>query len=381
MKDYLISIVIPTKNRQKYCIEAIKQIISLDMTEVQIVIQDNSDDIGLEEFIKELKSEDIIYNYHGGVLSFVDNFSEAISLADGEYICMIGDDDGVLPNILEVTKYAKENQIDAIIPMLNAVYCWPSDRPFIKKAENGYLCLSYIKKTFKQINSLNGLQDLMRTGGQNYQSLHLPRVYHGIVKREMLNMVREKTGNYFNGLTPDIYMAVALALVCKKVYKLEYPFTISGICPKSGSADSATGKHTGKLEDAPHFKGHESYEWDEKAPKIYSVESIWAETVLHALKDFKADKYYNEFRVDILDSICLKKYPQFSPDIENHARSFGFSKSRLLLFGSFNQYKILAKKIIKRLIRKKDVVKKFYNVFDINEAVEITMVELRRNQL
>ena len=73
---------------------------------------------------------------------------------------------------------------------------------------------------------------------------------------------------------------------------MNYPITVSGICPTSGSADSATGRHTGKLEDAPHFRGHASYEWDNKAPAIYSVESIWGETVLKALKDFNDIKSY-----------------------------------------------------------------------------------------
>lgn len=373
----LLSIIIPTKNRKEYCIKAVKQVLSLKLENIQIVVQDNSDNDELKKFLEELKCNDIIYNYHAGTLSFVDNFSEAISLANSEYVCIIGDDDGVLPNITEVAKFAKNNQIDAVIPGLNSVYCWPSNHAFIKNGENGYLCLSHIKKTTKQVNCLNGLRELMKTGGQGYQSLDIPRVYHGIVKYEALDKVKEKTGNYFNGLTPDIYISVALALICKNVYRLGYPFTVSGICPKSGSADSATGKHTGQLKDAPHFRGHTNYKWDEKVPKIYSVESIWAETVLHALRDFTAEEYYNEFRVDVLDSICLIKYPQFSNEIVKHANEFGISKVHLIFLGNYNSLKLLIKRIFRRIFRKKGNVKKFYNVFDILEACEITNLELR----
>ena len=381
MNKYLISIVIPTKNRQKYCIEVVKQIVSLKLEDLQIVIQDNSDEDKLKEEILKLKCDDILYNYCDKTLSFVDNFSLALSLSSGEYVCMIGDDDGILPNIIKATKYIKANRIDALIPGLNSVYIWPSEHPIVKGGENGYLCLSYIKNKGKLIDCSKGLHDLMNKGGQEYQSLDLPRIYHGIIKKTILDQVKEMTGNYFSGLTPDIYMSTALSLICEKVYKVEFPVTVSGICLKSGSANSATGKHTGKLEDAPHFIGHDGYIWAQKVPKIYSVESIWADTVLHALNDFNAKKEQDKFRIDVLDAICLKKYPQFSNEIISHASSYGFSKFRLLLLGNYYKYLLFVKRVFRRLLRKKGEVKKYYNIPDINKAVDCTNAELRRKQL
>jgi hypothetical protein len=89
MREYLLSIIIPTKNRQFYCKAAIKQILKALSGSVEIVIQDNSDDRSIEDFIGTLDAKNIIYNHHDGVLSFVDNFSEAVSLCHGEYVCFI----------------------------------------------------------------------------------------------------------------------------------------------------------------------------------------------------------------------------------------------------------------------------------------------------
>ena len=289
----LLSIVIPTKNRQQYCLAAVKQIISLNLDKTQVVIQDNSDDRSLEKNLKQvIEYGKVKYHYREGVISFVDNFSEAVSLCDGEYICMIGDDDGILPNITQVVNTAKERNLDCVIAGLNSVYVWPSNNPIVKGGENGYLCLSYIKKEEKSVNPQKGLKQLIKNAGQDYQNLDLPRVYHGIAKRERLEEIRNIAGNYFKGLTPDIFIAVALASVCKNVIRINYPITISGICPRSGSSDSATGKHTGELRNAPHFRGHINYEWDKKVPAVYSVESIWAETALHALRTFNHSIYY-----------------------------------------------------------------------------------------
>lgn len=369
---YLLSVIIPTKNRAFYCIRAVDQILSLKDNRIQIVIRDNSDTNELEKIIREKSSKTIKYDYRDGIVSFVDNFSEAIALADGEYVLMIGDDDAVLPNVMDAVELAKKESYDAVVPGLNAVYFWPSEQAIVKKSKNGLLCLSFIKNRKREISPNKGLEDLMRTAGQKYQSLDLPRVYHGIVKKEILDEVKERTGRYFGGLTPDIYMATALSFVAKKVCRLYYPITVSGICPRSGSSDSATGKHTGKLKDAPHFKGHKTYEWDKKAPAIYSVESIWAETVLQALKDFKANNYYRKFRVDVLDAICLSKYFQFKDEIYAHAKGFRVRKIHLKIKSICYRFNTFTLKAYHKVFRRKSSVLKYYGVEDIMKAVDLT---------
>ena len=372
-KMYKLSIIIPTKNRQFYCKSAIEQFRALNLRNTQLIVQDNSDDDELRTFIADLNDTRIKYNYHPGVLSFVDNFSEAIALADGEYLCMIGDDDGVLPYIEKVVdNMSSTYNCDAIIPGLNAVYCWPSQEPIFKNAETGYLCLSYIKDKVTKINPLNGLHKLIKRGGMDYQECGIPRLYHGIVRKSILDNIKNITGKYFGGLTPDIYIAVALSLTCQNVYKVKFPVTVSGICPRSGSSDSATGRHTGKLEDAPHFNGHKEYIWDLKAPKIYSVETIWGETLLQALNDFKAEKFYEEFSVKYLDSLCYMKYPQFRDEIIAHAKKYGISEWKIKIKALNLKILPLFNKYIRRIIRRKSNVLKYYTIENINKAVEIT---------
>lgn len=373
----ILSIVIPTKNRQKYCLATIEQILKLQLEKVEIVVQDNSDENLLQKQVKEYQASNILYNYTPETLSFVDNFTKAMLMANGEYICMVGDDDGILPNIIDVVEKAKERKYDAIIPGLNAVYVWPSANPIVKNGENGYLVVSYLNSNERIIEDIQeNLILLLKHGGQNYQQLDIPRLYHGIISRNALEKVKSMTGKYFDGLTPDIYMATALCFTCQKICRLGYPVTISGICPKSGSADSATGRHTGKLEDAPHFKGHDKYEWDDRVPSIYSVESIWAETVLHALSNFKKDFLSEYFAIDVLDGICLNRYPQFKTAIKEHATKYGIPLWRLYYLFYLHQSLLFVKKVIKRIFRKHGTVEKFTHVLNIEEAVDLVMEKL-----
>ena len=374
MRKYLISIVIPTKNRQKYCIEAVKQILSLNIPDIQVCVQDNSNDNILETEIATL--EGVVYNYHPGILSFVDNFSEAVSLASGEYLCMIGDDDGVLSNILDVTMYMKKEGLDALIPGLNSVYFWPSDNPINETYRNGYLINTPSYKHKRNIDPFKGIKKLNANGALNYTNYDLPRLYHGIVRKNVLEEIKNITGNYFNGLTPDIYMATALAFVCKKVVRVEFPITVSGICPTSGSTDSATGKHTGELENAPHFRGHANYQWNKKIPAFYSVETIWAETYIKALIDFKCIDLLDSFNLVKLYTECLNKYPQFKNIITDASNINKVKLSSSLKLFKIGRILNTVRMIIRRIRYGKSL--QYYNVKDISEAANITLSNLSK---
>lgn len=331
MKKYLLSIIIPTKNRQFYCQKAILQVLGSVSNKVQIVIQDNSDNMTLQDFCNDLDKKQLKYNHHAGPLSFVDNFSEAVSLAEGEYLCMIGDDDGVLPIIENVAWYAKEKSLDAFLPGLNAVYCWPTSDPIIPNAENGYLYITPISFHAKKVCQESAMKSLLHKAFQDYQQTNIARIYHGIVHYSVLEKIKSKTGNYFGGLTPDMYMSVSLGLSCKAVEHANFPITISGICPGSGSSNSATGAHTGELKDAPHFIGHDGYSWNSIIPYFYTVETIWAETALHALEDMGAANLIKQFNLTYLLSVLLMKYPLFKHRIIAHAKTHKVKFSSIII--------------------------------------------------
>lgn len=377
INKYIISIIIPTKNRQKYALKAIEQILSIESDNIQLVIQDNSDKDSLRMEISKFDGDNRLkYNYTNKILSFVDNFSEAVSLADGEYICMIGDDDGIMPDILKIVEWAKDNNIDAISPSINAVYIWPSEKKLMDNTENGYMCITYISDRVEFCDTSLAIKKLMSFGGQKYLTTDMVKLYHGVVKKECMEKIRSMTGRYFGGLTPDIYASVALSVVSDRVVKINYPITISGICNTSGSADSVTGKHTGELKDAPHFKGHIKYDWSNEVPKFYSVETIWADTALHVLRDLNKSQYIKNFNVAAINMYCLNKYPEFKAIIKEHSDLYKIGNYKVLIEYLRLPVLDLFKRIVRRVTRKKNDVIKIYNIKDIKVAQEIVLNNL-----
>jgi glycosyltransferase involved in cell wall biosynthesis len=380
--NFLLSVVIPTKNREKYASATVEQILNINDDRIQVVIQDNSDTRKLSDLlIKHDNNRRLKYNYTEGTVSFVDNFNLAVSQADGEYVCIIGDDDGILPQIIDVVLWAKKNNVDAIKPGLNAVYFWPNSEALRGKKDDGYLSINQITTKAKICDPYYEVVKLLNQGGQDYLSLDMVKLYHGIVRRECLQQIRETTGKYFGGLSPDIYISVALSLTVNKLVEIDFPLTISGICNKSGSSDSATGRHTGKLEDAPHFRGHKEYNWSELVPKFYSVDTIWVDSALAAIKDLNKLDLMKSFNFEFLTINCLLKYPQFKDTIFLCYKSYSDKNyvAKVVNSAKYTTFKInsIFKKISRKIIRNQSDyyhINGIVNIIVANEMLQKRLV-------
>ncbi|MCL0096230.1 glycosyltransferase [Thermodesulfovibrionales bacterium] len=312
----LLSIVIPTRNRQEYAISAITSILSISASDLELVVQDNGDSNELECYIlNNVNDARLRYNYTPTPLSFVDNFDAAVRLASGKYLCIIGDDDGVNPEIIEATRWADMNDIDALKPTVGVGYLWPGSgvpsTPFTKVSPNGVLTIKPFSGQVIKPDSAVEMRKVVQSGGWRYLETDLPRLYHGIVKRECLNKVREKTGAFFGGLSPDIFAALAIANFAKNVISIDYPLTIAGACKPSGSVASQRGEHVGDLEDAPHFRHRGHYEWADIVPRFYSVQTIWADTTIAALKALERDDILRDFNLPFLAAYCVVAHPKY----------------------------------------------------------------------
>lgn len=276
MEQPLLSIVIPTRNRELYCKEAIRHILSFDDTNFELVIYDNSDSNELRTVSETIGDKRLKYFKIDGRENFVILFDKAISCALGDYVILIGDDDSVLPNIVSVAKWAKDNRIPAVTPKLSYGFLWNLDG-----GKGGKLIChgSYDKST--TLNAKKQLRLLLRNGIIQYSDFDLPKVYHGLMSREVLQLIKKKTGHYVGGLSPDIYLSVASCLWIDEYVKIDFPFSIPGACKKSASV----GNPRGKYEEMPHLWHRGEYSWNDLIPRYNSAQTIWAETALNAISE------------------------------------------------------------------------------------------------
>lgn len=374
-KKPLLSIVIATKNREYYCIESIKSILAIDSDEIQLAIADNSDSELIKEFVATLSDNNrLVYKYDNSQTSSIENFNRCMALATGEYVCMIGDDDSVLPIIIDIVRWAKLNNVNSICSNNLIDYYWPKARLGF---DNGLLIFPTIefKKTF--VNSKKILQNLLGDGIANHYTYSLPKVYHGIVKRDLFIEIKLKTGDFFGGLSPDIYSSIALSCLISEHCEISLPFTIAGACAKSSTAENLVGKHSGELKDVPHLKNRHGYVWDENIPKYYSVYTIWCESALQALCDMNENKLYrkyNKFPLFAIGILANRKYIfKLTIDKTEEIRkkdgiNFIFFWSRIILNMGIQISKRVYRELRNKFFLKKVMVS---NVTTIRNAIEI----------
>lgn len=285
MKQPLLSIVIPTCNRQPYLISVLQTLLS--ETSAQLVVSDNSAEPLSTKILDSLKTADrVIYQHHIDKLSVVENFERAMRIASGEYLIFIGDDDCVGPGIEDIARWAKDEQIDAVVSYQNrfiANYFWPGVTS--KYFGDGYAGKLFIAKHTGEATPLDSQLAILNTVRQPGQGLgSMARAYHGLVSRALIDRVVGRYGSLFGGVSPDIYSATLLTYEAQNPYVVDYPFVIPGASPKSTAGEGAARADTDKLYGRDHIlRFGEGLRWDNRIPAFYSPLTVWAFSQQQAL--------------------------------------------------------------------------------------------------
>jgi glycosyltransferase involved in cell wall biosynthesis len=311
-REPLLSIAIATRNRIPYAISAIDSILAIPDDRLELVVQDNSDSRELESYVKSnIKDSRFRYRYTPPPFSSIDNFNAVIDLAQGEYVCMIGDDDGINPDILKAARWARKYNYDSLSIKTSSFYLWPDtglSSTAFTKVEGGSLSIQQFTGKVLESEPEKELRSLLKNGGLYYLDYKLPKIYHGLVRRSCLNEVKNITGNYFAGLSPDIYGSVSLSCVVDRVAYVDYPLTIAGHCRVAEETHHIKNAHLRPLSQAPHFRDRGEYKWSELVPEIFIGEAIWVDSAIAALKDMGRDDLIRELNLPKLAAHCTGGY-------------------------------------------------------------------------
>lgn len=359
----LLSIVIPTRGREYYCIEAIKDILSYERDDFELVICDNSDTDQIEEYLNEHPDGRVVYQHIRGRINSVINMDTAMRMATGEYVCMIGDDDTILPSIFEVTEWAKNNDYDNVTPVDTVKYYWPGS---VSKEGWGQWQINVCNGNKEELICEKQLERFAKNGLLHYSG-YLPRVYHGLIRRAVLVEVKNKTDHIIGGLSPDIYMSISCACVMKSFIRLSLPFTVSGACAKSSTSESMSGGHRGGMDSIPHMYKRGYYIWDKRVPQVYAVETIWGESAIKALEEMGHNDLINKIKQGYLIAELYRKNRNLGEVLKEAIKNVSLKDSKAKTCFDFASYFIV--KSWCKLFRRNQQWKKCENLNHISEVV------------
>ncbi|MEE4001068.1 glycosyltransferase [Tenacibaculum sp. FZY0031] len=365
MNKPILSIVIPTKNRYETLLKVINSILKFNSNQFELVIHDNSDDnIKIKKYLSGLKDMRLKYFYTTDKLSQTGNSNLAVEKSIGEYVCFIGDDDGVMPNIVEVTKWMKENGFKAL-KSYKPSYYWPNQKSnYLSNDASGVLKYKKWKEdSYQIIKTKEALNYTLSKGGGTIKKL--PCLYHGIVERRTLNLIYKVAGTFFPGPSPDMANAIALTQVIDSYVLVNYPVIISGKSAKSIGGAGVLHKHISKIEEVKHLPEDTCKNWDERIPKYWTGPTIWAESVIKAL-----EKFQNKEAIEKINFSYLYAHLEVFHKIQSKEifKDFVVEKTVMYYLLKFKIYLHRAKTFIQNRI---GVVKKINNIKDMESVIKI----------
>lgn len=306
IEGVLVSVVIPTYNRYEYLKGAISTFQNVKGQSIEFVIQDNTEDNReILEYLKNFDDGRIKYFHKAEHVSVVENSDMAVDHSNGEYVIFIGDDDTVCSSIIDAARFCKAHDIDTCIFELPG-FNWP-DMEFKGREKQSNLFL--IKKatgTARILNQEDQVQFALRYADGIPE--YMPRLYHGLTSRRCLNRIKEKTGSYFPGPSPDMASSMAISLVAEKAAFISDYTMVSGYGYKSARGEGNRQAHYGKISEKPWLPRDTEEKWDREIPKIFSGETIIAQSLSQCLKRMGREDLLRKYSYGILYAVFFARH-------------------------------------------------------------------------
>ena len=376
MKKPKYSILIPTYNKAEYLQYSIKSVLNSDYQDFELIVSNDFSDDNTEHVLSEIKDRRFKKINPPIKLSQAKNYEFLLSHASGEWITILGDDDGILPLFFEtLDKYTNKFQQVELIHTKPSMYYWENVEDLYGQRvchyENFYEKAKIRNSKLSLLLALSGLAN--RT--------ELPMIYtSGVVKMDLIKKIKSKSSNlFFHSIIPDYYSMVCLMYETDKYLKINEPLFWVGTSRKS------TGRGTKIYENDPttlekydfinnnlelssnissklHMIGLSSIYFFECILKHPYISQFWKNNLIKYLVfasskiQFynKLEKYNYRIKIDISKE-------NFEIEHDQQLKNDNLNKFLFYLTKNFLLLCYLVKNIIKNFLKvKKFVLKKFF---------------------
>lgn len=231
------SVLIPTRNRLPYLRQAVETVRRQDYDDWELIVSDNCSEEDIGGYVRSLNDDRIKYHRADRFLPVTDNWNNALDKSTGDYVIMLGDDDGLLRGYFRAAaRLADAYQNPDVIYTSAYLYSYPGGMP---DAPTGYI-RPYGYAWFLQGASEPFVFDRQKAVETAKELLQF-RVVYGynvqfyLVRRAFVDSLRHK-GPFYQSPFPDYYATNVAFLKAGRIVVTPEPLVAIGVCPKSYGA-------------------------------------------------------------------------------------------------------------------------------------------------
>ncbi len=229
-----ISIVLPTRNGLHLVKQALSTIQAQNYSNWECVVYDNASEQPLEDHVKSLQDPNIRYARSPSFVPVTDSWNGAIDQAEGDYVMLIGDDDGLPPNSFSNLAQLAERFHN---PDLFYTSHYQFMHPWVMPSQPwGYL--NILANAFFLVGqhypvvldshvadfAVRGSLKFRRNFSYNMQACYF--------SRKLLSSLRHK-GKIFHSPFPDYYLANVAFVKSRSTVIVPQPIGLQGVSRKS----------------------------------------------------------------------------------------------------------------------------------------------------
>lgn len=218
----LFSIVIPTRERVDTLRHAVQTVLTQTAPNWELIVMDNASSDGTPSFLGELKDPRIRTARSEERLPMSANWEKGLSLTKGDYVFVLGDDDGLMPDAIELATRLTSQFPETPISSQPAKWYWPD---VINPAWRGITEVT-LSNCYVLVDSRHALRQLM-SFTWHYHSL--PGIYQTFVPRKIIAAQMAKAGRFFSHDIPDAHSAVVVAKHSKNYVFSYRPLSVYGL--------------------------------------------------------------------------------------------------------------------------------------------------------
>ncbi|MBY0457300.1 MAG: glycosyltransferase, partial [Gemmataceae bacterium] len=119
------SVVVPARNRPHTLTHTLRTCLAQDFDDYQVVVSDNSQGSAIGEVAARADSPRVKYVRTPRALAMTDSWEFAVSQADGEFVTVLGEDDGLAPYSLPAIDALLRQSGAELLRWESALYGWP----------------------------------------------------------------------------------------------------------------------------------------------------------------------------------------------------------------------------------------------------------------
>jgi glycosyltransferase involved in cell wall biosynthesis len=227
------TIIVPTVNRPETLLHTLRTLVDQPGDDYEILVSDDQGPAENLAVVEQFKScNKIRYLRTEQRLGMRGNYEFSVSHATGDYVTILGDDDGFVPNGMNVVRGILR-QVDSEPEVLfwwPHMYWWPTALVPVKR---NMLYINSNPKNAAFVNPRDFVEELFNNDRNYWKFERLPSIYNGFVHRNLLDRLYQRTGKFFSDEIPDVYSGIANGVLAQSGILIERAISVRGISGKS----------------------------------------------------------------------------------------------------------------------------------------------------